>query len=482
MDKTQDVISVVLSVVLLALLGCGRGIGAAPQPSVTQRGSPVGGSVQLPAPSVLRETKVVTSGVFRYGSQFVNTLPNQLVSTNGNRLTFASAWTGGGLNGAAYAIYAFDSTGYTTDDTLHLAWQVPGANFSDLWIGLANFTRDRWDWFAGPASGALPYDAAKYTANGQVYAAVLCLGSGAWELSSIRISLSAPPVVMSVNPLNCIQGEPAAFSAVIQGSASSYSWDFGGGAIPNTSTASAPDVTAAVTGLYHATLAVANAYGQDEFSFDLRVYLRQLTLSLTNPPASGAGTLINPYQANITTDYVFQLIESIDGNVSTSPSSHYHVSDEVNVGVISNLDAALNISDAFAGNFSVTADYPDAAHAAAPTLYFTVEPPAPELEIYPDPADTDWNVATGSGTAADPYMLDAVDLTRRYSMLADDKLGPGGNPIPVTGLVWDAWPPFIATWVQPGEFCANDFANGYLYAQQTGSPAVDSNKVYFKLY
>lgn len=272
MNKQLVYFYIALLTVLCVLNGCGdsRAVGLTSKTAVVENGmAPLSG---LPAPSTLRKADTVTSGVFRYGNQYASALSNQLVTANGNILSFAPAWLGDGLGGAAYAIYTFDSTGYSTDDTLHLAWQITGADFSDLWIGLADFTADRWDWFAGPASGALPYDASKYTAGGQVYAVVLCLGSDAWELKSVRISSELPPVVLSVSPAECTQGAPATFAATLDGTADNYSWDFGGGATPNTSTASAPDVTIGVAGDYPATLTVANASGEDVFSFVLAIY------------------------------------------------------------------------------------------------------------------------------------------------------------------------------------------------------------------
>ena len=192
------------------------------------------------------------------------------MSAIGNLLRFTPAWPGNGLTGAAYAIYAFDSTGYTTDDTLHLVWQTPGAA-SDLWIGLADFPRDRWDWYAGLSGGTMAYDPAKYSSSGVVYAVVLCLGSSIWVLESASITDGAPAVVLSVNPLYCNQAAPVTFSAALDGAADAYLWDFGGGATPNTSTDSAPEVTPGAPGVYSATLTVSNAYGQDAFSFSLHV-------------------------------------------------------------------------------------------------------------------------------------------------------------------------------------------------------------------
>lgn len=302
--------------ILAGLCACSAGgsgyVTGVAQAHKPQAGQPAG-IIGLPAPSVLRSIKVVTSGVFRYGSQFASALPNQLATAEGNLLSFAPAWLGNGLGGAAYAVYAFDSTGYSTDDMLHLAWDTPGADFSDLWIGLANFPADRWDWFAGPSAEELPYATQKYTDNGLVYAVVLCLGSDAWKLKSIRISADVPAVVLTVSPLTCIEGVPETFTAILDGTADSYSWDFGGGADPNTSTESSPTMTPLAAGDYSATLTVTNSYGSDVFGFTLAVHLAD-----TPPLADLAG---NPLSGNAPLAVNFDASASFDPDNGGAPGA-----------------------------------------------------------------------------------------------------------------------------------------------------------------
>ena len=482
MDKTRGFSGLALLGIVIMLLGCGGSTGTS-WPS-----SPPGSTTRMeqlvhpPLPFIIRHVISTTPGVFLYGSQYTTSLPSQNVLANGNALRFTPDWSGSGLSGAAYAIYGFDSSGYTTDNQLHLAWRTHGANPSDVWLGLANFSCHRWDWYASPASGILAYDAYKYTSNNCLYAIVLCLGADLWKLSSISISADVQPVVLAVYPTYCSQGVPTVFTPTIQGTADSYNWDFGGGALPNTSAVCTPEVVPTATGIYSVTLTVTNVFGADVYNYSLQVGKSTLTLSLSNPPAIGSGTATDPYQLDVTTDYTFQLADSDAGDVTLNNNSHYHVSDESAVGSITNLDAILNINDAYSGTFYVTADYPDALHTAHPILYFAVSPQVAEVEIYPDPNDPDWKITTGSGTENDPYILDAYDLTRIYSLLADDKVGAEGNPIPADSLTWKAVPPLIASWVQPGEFRAEQYANGYLYAQKLGSLIINSNRIYIKLY
>lgn len=264
MNMERVSISLLLVWLLLAPTGCGT---SSTEPANT--GS-AGARDALPPPSALRETSEITSGVFRFGRQLVAAWPNQQVMTEDSGLVLTPDWSGAGLAGAAYAIYAFDSTGYTVDNKLRLDWQQAG-HINDLWIGLANFSRDRWDWFSGPVEGAIAYDRAQYTDNRKVYAVVLCLGNATWKLNHIRICSGIPPRILRVTPVYCNYHIPLYISAVVEGVATSYSWNFGGGATPNTSDVSKPNILPGDVGVYKAKLIAANAWGQDELAFDLHV-------------------------------------------------------------------------------------------------------------------------------------------------------------------------------------------------------------------
>lgn len=80
------------------------------------------------------------------------------------------------------------------------------------------------------------------------------------------------PNITAVTPLTGITGTVANFSAANAGGApTSWSWNFGGGAVPNTSTLAAPSVTLAGPGSYSATVTATNAIGSSPFNFTLQV-------------------------------------------------------------------------------------------------------------------------------------------------------------------------------------------------------------------
>jgi len=86
------------------------------------------------------------------------------------------------------------------------------------------------------------------------------------------VSEGESPEISSVSPTSGTAGESVEFTATITGTPPlTYNWDFGGGAVPNGSSASAPSVTLGAPGSYSASLTVTNAFGEDTFSFTLTV-------------------------------------------------------------------------------------------------------------------------------------------------------------------------------------------------------------------
>ncbi|MBN2081917.1 PKD domain-containing protein [bacterium] len=112
------------------------------------------------------------------------------------------------------------------------------------------------------------------TLDSAYYRVVPTDGSTDGVASNVVLTPGPPvaPEITAVSPLSGISGEATVFSATVTGSEPlNYSWDFGGGATPNTSTESEPEVTLGAINTYYATLTVSNASGDDEFNFTLDV-------------------------------------------------------------------------------------------------------------------------------------------------------------------------------------------------------------------
>jgi PKD repeat protein len=111
------------------------------------------------------------------------------------------------------------------------------------------------------------------------------------------------PVVQSVTPTGGYTGEQVTFSATVSGQAPLiYAWDFGGGAMPNTSSATSPAVTLGVEGTYNASLTLSNLNGSDTFDFTLTVGPRPTpTAAFTATPSSGVPPLDVAFDASAST-------------------------------------------------------------------------------------------------------------------------------------------------------------------------------------
>jgi len=211
-------------------------------------------------------------------------------------------------------------------------------------------------------------------------------------------------------------------------------------------------------------------------------------LSLVTAATGGTGTDTSPYQVNDTTDYVFSLIDPNDGDVSTNANTVYIVNPVAAAegGTIPTATATLNVTDGYSATFTVSATY-NLIPSDPQLIYFTMGGgPSGDLEIYPDSTDTDWPDLTPTGEMADPFVLDESDYNLEYTMAADDDpatAGPSGNAIDVSTLEWAAFPPFIADFETPadaGTFIANQFTNGYVFAEDTS--ANESNHIYVEIH
>lgn len=91
----------------------------------------------------------------------------------------------------------------------------------------------------------------------------------------IPIAVADPaPVITNVTPIGGIgvSGAAIEFSATASGSPTSWDWDFGGGAVPSTSTEATPEVNLETPGPYVGTVTATNAFGtSDPFPFNFTV-------------------------------------------------------------------------------------------------------------------------------------------------------------------------------------------------------------------
>ncbi|HYE76774.1 MAG TPA: hypothetical protein VEI97_02200 [bacterium] len=86
------------------------------------------------------------------------------------------------------------------------------------------------------------------------------------------VKLATPPVITSVSPLAADALRPVTFSASAQGGAvTDWSWSFGAGCTPSTSTDAAPAVRTAGAGTYNCSVTATGPGGEHTFPFTLEV-------------------------------------------------------------------------------------------------------------------------------------------------------------------------------------------------------------------
>jgi PKD repeat protein len=88
-------------------------------------------------------------------------------------------------------------------------------------------------------------------------------GRGLWESDLFTIP-NSPPVTDFTASANVIcEGEAITFTDISGNLPTSWSWNFGAGAVPTTSTAQNPTVIFPIAGMYTVTLTATNGFGND---------------------------------------------------------------------------------------------------------------------------------------------------------------------------------------------------------------------------
>jgi hypothetical protein len=103
----------------------------------------------LPAPSELRTASYVQGKRSASGDQYESALPSSHIQVSGTSLQFAAASGPAAAADLAFAMYELDGMGYSGQGLLGIDWAAaPPSN--GVWVGLANWTDNRWDWMLTP--------------------------------------------------------------------------------------------------------------------------------------------------------------------------------------------------------------------------------------------------------------------------------------------------------------------------------------------
>jgi large repetitive protein len=207
-----------------------QGAAAAAQPQ-----QPSGGSPDLPAPSsLLRGVSFTDNDRFRLGLGFDSAMLPQNAVANGLAMTYSPSYDGSSIDGMAYAVYGFSLAGFA--DAQALTHWVTAPPAGALWLALANYPADRWDWFAAQPGTVLnlgsmtPYVDG---GTGVVLLVVMVGGSDPAELDWLRLGGNlAPQANLQGTPLSGAAplsvDFDASLSSDLDGSIAKYEWDWDG--------------------------------------------------------------------------------------------------------------------------------------------------------------------------------------------------------------------------------------------------------------
>lgn len=162
-----------------------------------------------------------------------------------------------------------------------------------------------WSWNFG--GGATPNTSTSTTPNitlgdpGNYNCTVTATNAaGSDPLNFVLVVAPTVPEITEVTPLLGDVGSSQTFNATnVGGVATTWSWNFGGGATPNTSTSAAPDVTLGTAGSYSCTVTATNVTGNDVFPFTLVVNLPPPDLTAVSPLTGGTGAMQSFSATNI---------------------------------------------------------------------------------------------------------------------------------------------------------------------------------------
>ena len=231
----------------LGLAACSGG--AAPhgrlnEAALAPQAAPGAAVLPLPAPSTLlkpgaapRRVAFTENDVLQDGADYDLTLPHNLDAKSGSEAELSPAWTGNqsGAAGLAYCTYHFNVPGYDRNAQVKLSFSTPPADpAGSSWIALAHWEADRWDWYAGSASGVidLPFIAPYFGPADDLLLVVLRTGEDQSRHERVRLGGEPPSAAIIATP---DQGVPplavqldASGSEDFDGGIVHYEWDVDG--------------------------------------------------------------------------------------------------------------------------------------------------------------------------------------------------------------------------------------------------------------
>jgi hypothetical protein len=261
----------------------GWGSTSQPVPAVPQDMSPPG-LPHLPLPWTLLEGRLLikqfdpgvrraayaNSDLIQNASDYVDSFPHQNARRQGVWAVLSPDWVDNSHSsaaGLAYCTYQFHVPGFDGWPRVRAHWQAAPLTAGTCWFGLANWVRNRWDWYPDSEFGFAdtpsfdPY----LTTSGDLLLVVLRIGTDASIHWQVRLGAIPPIASLTVRPsagsVPFTADLDATDSIAMEGSFAKFEWDTDGDGIFEADTADSPHYTFTynIPGVYHAAVRLTNS-------------------------------------------------------------------------------------------------------------------------------------------------------------------------------------------------------------------------------
>jgi PKD repeat protein len=241
------------------------------------------------------------------------------------------------------------------------------------------------------------------------------------------------PTISTVTPIAGLTGALITPVATVTGKPPfTYSWDFGGGATPDTSPDESPGIELGAIGAYDATLTVTNAYGGDDYPFTLTVNGAPPDITAVSPLSGDLEEEIT-ISATITGDGPFTY--AWDFGAAAEPATSSEASPTIGLGRVGGVyNCSLDVSSAWGADtfdFQVTLNdipLPPKVHSVNPTSGLEgVQIVVNSIVSGEQPIDYSWNFGSGASpnTSTNPNPAVSLGSAGSYaaSLVVTNSLG-----------------------------------------------------------
>lgn len=96
----------------------------------------------------------------------------------------------------SWAIYGFNITDFQRQPELQVLWEGPRPDGARHYIGVSDFSSNRWQWFQGTDQDIIDFGSLDgyFSGNGDIYFTILVADKGNFNLSRLRLGENLPPV------------------------------------------------------------------------------------------------------------------------------------------------------------------------------------------------------------------------------------------------------------------------------------------------